>query len=61
MPGKRFQIYLTKELADRLRQIARYERSAEVQKALRQYWGMTEIDPNDSQIDSNEDEKHPEK
>lgn len=36
--GKRVQIYLPADLLERWERTPRYERSAEVAKALRQYW-----------------------
>lgn len=38
--GKRVQIYIPADLVDTWESLPRYERSAEVAKALRQLWGM---------------------
>jgi len=37
--GKRIQIYLAADLLDRWEKTPRYERSAVVAAALREYWG----------------------
>ena len=41
--GKRVQIYLPADLVERFEQIPRYERSAEVARALREKWGIKPI------------------
>lgn len=38
--GKRIQVYLAADLIERWEQTPRYERSAEVARALRKHWGI---------------------
>jgi metal-responsive CopG/Arc/MetJ family transcriptional regulator len=43
--GKRVQIYIPADLVGKWDRLPRYERSAEIAKALRQLWGMEETTP----------------
>jgi hypothetical protein len=52
--GKRAQIYLPADLLERWEGTPRYERSATVAAALREYWEKTRNRPNDSHIDSHD-------
>lgn len=46
--GKRVQVYIPADLVEQWERTPRYERSAQVAKALRLFWSI------DSQIDSNQ-------
>lgn len=56
--GKRIQIYLAADLVERWEQTPRYERSAIVASALRQFWGVKNTEKNTNQSDRNDEDRN---